>query len=356
MSMPNLTPTSPPTSLSNREPIPGRRPPRAPRPRGRVFYVCTLLAGFLLLLAGLGGCSAAASGGRTSTSTPSASATTDTAATMTAAAAGTPTAPATATSAPITSCAQVSGFGSAGSISTGSHFSEVSFPAHTVGVFRQTFETNSYQFRLISACTAGTTAAAIRAHFSNSLPPTGFIQSLTFPYQGNPNTACGDPYCWYKGSAHPSFQAGRYVSLENVSAIGSVVTYTLRLSITPLVFTNITIKGTYDYDFDLVDNPDVWWEIVSSVQRQMVPKNGATLADIGVTNLANVTYAQLTGLSYSTTPIDGNADPSNKLYPGVVWAVHTDSGHYVKVLVDGYGIDGIANDITVNYVLYDFTF
>lgn len=352
------TPTASPTPTPTTTPDHG--PPPARQGHKRAFYACTLLAGFLLLLGGFGGCGAAASAGHNSTSTSSATATTDISATMTAAAAaaaaGTPTATAPATSAPITSCAQISGFGNAGAISTGSHFSEVGFPAHTVGVIQQTFETNSYQFRLISACTAGTTAASIRAYFSNGLPPSGFIQSLDFPYQGNPNAACGDVYCWYKGSAHPSLQASRYVSLENVTAVGSVVTYTLRLAITPLAFTNITIKGTYDYDFDQVDNPDVWWEIIDSVQRQMVPKNGAMLADMGVTKLATVTYAQLTGLSYSTSAIDGNADPSNKLYPGVVWAVHTDSGHYVKVLVDGYGIDGNVNDITVNYVLYDFTF
>ena len=349
--LPSPSPTPPPTTTPNHGPPPARRRHK------QALSACTLLAGFLLLLGGFGGCGAATSAGHNSTSTSSATATTDTSATMTAAAgAGTPTATAPATAVPITSCAQVSGFGSAGPISTGARFSEVGFPANTVGSIQQTFETNSYQFRLISACTAGTTASSIHAHFSNSLPSTGFIQSLTFPYQGNLNAACGDPYCWYKGSAHPSFQASRYVSLENVTAVGSVVTYTLRLAITPLVFCNITIKGTYDYDFDLVDNPDVWWEIISSVQRQMVPKNGTTLADMGVTKLANVTYAQLTGLSYSTTPIDGNADPSNKLYPGVVWAVHTDSGHYVKVLVVGYGIDGNINDITVNYVLYDFTF
>lgn len=261
-----------------------------------------------------------------------------------------------ATSAAITSCAQVSGFASAGPISTGSHFSEVGFPANTVGFVQQTFETNSYQFRIISACTGGTSTSAINAYFANGLPSTGFAKSSTFPYHGSASSACGDPYCWYKGTAHPSFEASRYISLESVTAVGSVVTYNLRLCITPLVFNNVIIKGTYEYDFDLVDNPDVQWEIITTTQRQMGPENGATLANIGVTNFANVTYAQLSGLSFSTTPIDGNDDTSNKLYPGVVWAVHTDGGHYVKVLVDGFGLDGHVNDMTVNYVLYDFTF
>ncbi len=257
----------------------------------------------------------------------------------------------TATSTPITSCGQVSGFGSAGAISAGSHFTEVSFPAHTVGFVQQTFEDNSYQFRIISACTTGTTTAAILSYYGSGLPPTGFAQSSTYPYHGNVSSACGDPNCWFNGSAHPSFQASRYLSLESVTAVGSVVTYNLRLCITPLVFNNIIIKGTYNYDFDLVDNTDVWWDQLTSTQREMAPMNGATLANIGVTNFANVTAAQLQGLSYSNTPIDGNNDSTNKLVNGDVWAVHTDGGHYVKVLVVTYGYN-----IVLDYVLYDYSF
>jgi len=257
----------------------------------------------------------------------------------------------TSTAVPVTSCAQVSGFGSAGSISAGSHFTEVSFPSNTVGFVAQTFEDNSYQFRIISACTNGTTASAIRSFYASGLPPTGFAQSSTFPYKGNASSACGDPYCWFRGSAHPSFQATQYVSLESVTAHGAVVTYNLRLCITPLVFNNITIKGTYSYDFDLVDNTDVWWEQVTGTIREMAPQNGATLANIGVTNFTNVTDAQLQGLSFSGSSLDGNDDSSNELVNGDVWAVHTDGGHYVKVLVVTYDYN-----IVIDYVVYDYTF
>jgi hypothetical protein len=257
----------------------------------------------------------------------------------------------TATSVPVTSCTQVSGFGGAGSISAGSQFTEVSFPSNTVGFVAQTFEDNSYQFRIISACTKGTTASAIRSFYASKLPPTGFAQSSTFPYKGNSSSACGDPYCWFRGTAHPSFQATQYVSLEAVAALGSVVTYNLRLCITPLVFNNITINGADSYDFDLVDNPDVAWNQVTATIRNMEPVNGATLANIGVTNFANVTDAQLRGLSYGTSPIDGNNDSTNKLVNGDVWAVLTDGGHYVKVKVVTYGLN-----IIIDYVLYDYTF
>ena len=252
---------------------------------------------------------------------------------------------------PVTNCSQVSGFGSAVSISAGSHFTNVSFQANTIGFIAQKFETNSYQFEIINACTKSTTVGAIHSYYASGLPSSGFAQSSTYPYNGNASAACGDPYCWFNASSHPSFQAGRYVSLEGVTAHGSVVTYSLRLSIAPIVRTGIVIQGTYHYDFDLVSNTDVWWEQVTSTIRKMAPENGATVANIGVTNFANVTYAQLKGKSYSASPLDGNDDSSNQLVNGDVWAVHTDLGAYVKVLVTSYG-----HDMTVTYVWYEYTF
>ncbi|MGO8947269.1 MAG: hypothetical protein ACLQUY_06330 [Ktedonobacterales bacterium] len=314
---------------------------RFPHQFPRILAITTLC--FIVLLSACGTTSGTVAINPTSLPTVTAAATATTA--------SPPTPTPSPTPAPITSCAQVSGFGSAGAISTGSNFSEVSFPAHTVGFVQQTFEDNSYQFRIISACTSATTTSAIRSYFASGLPPTGFAQSSTFPYNGTTSSGCGDPYCWFKGTAHPSFQATRYISLESVTAVGSVVTYNLRLCITPLVFNNITIKGTYEYDFDLVDNTDVWWDQLTLTERSMAPVNGATIANIGVTNFADVTAVQLHGLSYSNTPIDGNDDSTNKLVNGDVWAVHTDGGHYVKVLVVTYGYN-----IVIDYVLYDYSF
>ena len=252
---------------------------------------------------------------------------------------------------PVTNCSQVSGFGSAGSISAGLHFSDVSFYANTIGFIAQKFETNNYQFEIINACTKSTTVGTIHSYYASGLPSSGFAQSSTYPYNGNASAACGDPYCWFNASSHPSFQAGRYVSLEGVTAHGSVVTYSLRLSIAPIVRTGIIIQGTFHYDFDLVSNTDVWWEQITSTVRKMAPENGATIANIGVTNFTNVTYAQLKGKSYSTSPLDGNNDSSNQLVTGDVFAVHTDLGSYVKAVVTNYGYD-----ITLTYVWYEYTF
>ena len=252
---------------------------------------------------------------------------------------------------PITSCSQVSGFASAGSISAGSHFSDVSFHANTIGFIAQKFETSNYQFEIINACTKSTSVSTIHTYYSSGLPTTGFVQTSTFPYHGNASSACGDPYCWYKDGSHPSFQARRYVSLESVTAHGSVVSYSLRLSIAPILRTGVVIQGTYEYDFDLVSNPDVQWAQVTSTIRKMTPENGATIANIGVTNFTNVTLAQVKSKSFSTSALDGNDDSSNVLVNGDVWAVHTDLGSYVKVVVTSYGYN-----ITLTYVWYEYSF
>ena len=313
----------------------------------RIFPLVLALA----LTALLSACSSSATG-TTSAQTPT---TTETATggDGTPTSGSTPDSSATPTPTPVTSCAQVSGFSSAGSVSTGSAFSEVGFPANTVGFVKQLSETNSYQFKILSACTKGQSTGYIHTYFKSGLPSTGFAQSSTYPYKGNASAACGDPYCWYKDGSHPSWEARRYISLENVTSVGSVVTYDLRLSIAPLTHM-ATIQGTYTYDLDQPTSDDVQWDQVTSTTRHMDPTNGATLVNMGSVSFKSVTVAQLKGLSYSTTPIDGS-DATNKLANGDVFAVHTGSGHYVKVQVVSTG-PAPSHTLSITYVLYDMSF
>lgn len=335
--------------------LPRTYAPHTPHPARNLsfgFIFIALVLSLTLMLT-LSACSFASNATSTTeqSSTSNPTPTTDTGASSTGSTDSQATPTSTVSAAPVSNCSEIAQFSSAGSISTGSHFSEVTFHANTVGFIAQKFETNSFQFEVINACTKSTTTSAIHAFYASGLPSTGFLSSSTFPYQGNASSACGDPYCWYKDGSHPSFQVRRYVSLEGVTAHGSVVTYALRLSIAPITRSSIVIQGTYHYDFDLVSNTDVWWDQVTSTERKMVPENGATIANIGVTKFANVTLSQLKGKSYSTASLDGNNDSSNQLVNGDVWAVHTDLGSYVKVLVTSYGYN-----LTVTYVWYEYGF
>jgi hypothetical protein len=129
---------------------------------------------------------------------------------------------------PITPCSTiVSGYGPA---SGGSLFGDVPFPANSSSTsVTLTHAGNSYTFAIYGedVCTAGSSAATVRAFFAAQLPATGFAQSNTFPFDGLFEAPCGDPYCW--ASPH-----ARYVGLESVTDHGSgLVTYHLRFAFPP---------------------------------------------------------------------------------------------------------------------------
>jgi hypothetical protein len=311
---------------------------------------CSLLASLLVVGLVSGACAISSSAGTTAHSTATTSPATP--ATDDASGGGTPT-PAPTLPASVTNCSQVPGFGGAGPVSVSTAFNEVAFPSGTVGALAQSFETKSYLFEIINACTNNFTASHIRSYFAAALPPTGFAQSATFPYQGNPAAACGDPYCWVS-----SLPTNRYVSLESIAANGSVVTYKLRLGIAPITGTE-TIQGTYFGRFDAsgVAN-DVWWEIVTNTpyrQAKMVPQDGAKIVNAGATSFSAYTLNQLKGLSYSVTPLNGNADGTGVLVTNDVFALISVNGHYVKVLVTSIGATP-TNIISLQYVVYKVTF
>ncbi|HLN90130.1 MAG TPA: hypothetical protein VK253_08695 [Candidatus Binatia bacterium] len=113
-----------------------------------------------------------------------------------------------------------------------------------------------------------------------------------------------------------------------------------------------TLKGTYSFDFDgaQISNQaaDVWWEQQTSILRQLVPQNNARIMNMGIVNFNTITAANLQNLPYSTTPIAGNNNATNKLVNGDVFAVKTNKGNYAKVKVVTYGYDLVIEWVTYN--------
>src|SRR4051794_36559785 len=103
------------------------------------------------------------------------------------------------------------------------------------------------------------------------------------------------------------------------------------------------LRGTYTFDFEAGGetassaNADVWWDQETAVARKLVPWNGAALFSLGIVDYDGLQYDDLTALAYSTTPITANAEGTNFLPTGAVFAVRTRSGAYVKVQVLSYG-------------------
>jgi hypothetical protein len=121
--------------------------------------------------------------------------------------------------------------------------------------------------------------------------------------------------------------------------------------------TGTVLKGTFMFDFDTgtqsVAGPisptmDVFWDQHTATVRSMDPIQGAKIINLGAVNFASLTAANLQLLPYATTPIDGNADTTNQLVVGDVFAVLTNKGNYAKVLVTAYGYN-----LTINWVTYN---
>ncbi len=96
------------------------------------------------------------------------------------------------------------------------------------------------------------------------------------------------------------------------------------------------IPGNALFNFDLgavvTSGADVLWHIDNPTTRTLDPRRSAKLANMGVVDFNSITAAQLEGLTYTATPIQGNALPT-----GDVFAVFTNGGNHAKVLVTAYG-------------------
>src|SRR5262249_30897476 len=141
-----------------------------------------------------------------------------------------PTATPTLTPTPVPTCATLSGFSNAGPASAGASFADVPFPGGSIGTApkQTTSGTGLFTISELDACTAGTSANAVRTFYAQHLASGSWTQATTEPYDGQYQAACGDPYCWKRGGAP------RYVSLEKVTDKDKgLVTYHLRLAKPP---------------------------------------------------------------------------------------------------------------------------
>ena len=114
--------------------------------------------------------------------------------------------------------------------------------------------------------------------------------------------------------------------------------------VTPLgVSGSGVLRGTYSFDFDRGieatnwATADVWWEQQTDINRQLVPRNGAALASLGIVDYDSLTYADVVRLPFASTPLTANAQGTNFLVSGATFAVKTRTGKFVKVQVLNYG-------------------
>lgn len=113
------------------------------------------------------------------------------------------------------------------------------------------------------------------------------------------------------------------------------------------------LKGTWSFDLENGSEGgtgpgfDIWWEQQTNVARRMVPQNNARIVNIGTVDFNALSADNLQHLTYSSTPINGSNDATNKLVAGDVFAVMTDKGNFTKVKVLSYGYD-----LSIQWVTY----
>jgi hypothetical protein len=115
----------------------------------------------------------------------------------------------------------------------------------------------------------------------------------------------------------------------------------------------VTIKGTYQFDFDTgAQSPgtlkyDVWWQQMTSTTRQLTPLNGARLRHLGAVSYPSITAAELMALDYPAGSIVGSDGAANQLTNGTVFAVRTSDGNYAKAQVTQFGYN-----LTIQWITY----
>ncbi len=121
---------------------------------------------------------------------------------------------------------------------------------------------------------------------------------------------------------------------------------------------SVTIPGTFLFDFDagvIVNAPsaDVFWRQQTPTTRRLEPYLSASIVNLGIVSFAGLSLADLQGLTYGGTPIDGS-DTSNVLVPGNVFAVRTNQGNYAKAVVTGPFDATQNNGLVIQWVTYQF--
>jgi hypothetical protein len=111
-----------------------------------------------------------------------------------------------------------------------------------------------------------------------------------------------------------------------------------------------TIHGTFQFNFDTGvetgTGADVWWQQQTDTERQLVPRQGARLVNLGQVDFGAVSLPELRGRTYTETPINGDDNSSNVLTVGDVFAVLTDQGNHAKAQVAQYGYDLVVRFVT----------
>lgn len=258
-------------------------------------------------------------------------------------------------------CAGLAEFSGAASPSLGTAFATVPFLPNSPTSAGNTFEIDSYQFKILHVCTTSfKDAGEVRGYYESVMPDEGWAQSRTFPVDGDAKHQCGggadttngddatSPDCWS--------QDNRYVSLQTISAIRDstntavATTYYLWLAVAPITSSaTISRNSTYAFENVTVDpSGDIQWLQRGRAAQVVGPAERATLACIGQVDFNSYPVSDLEHQAFSATPLS-TGDGDCALAAGNVFGVYTNADHYVKVQVES-----VATALQIEWVLYPY--
>jgi hypothetical protein len=99
---------------------------------------------------------------------------------------------------------------------------------------------------------------------------------------------------------------------------------------------------------------DLWFKLVSSTVRSLIPCNGAGVSVLGIRTLSelnNLTLQDLQAVPYSSNPVD-LSDYLGALSPGYSVAVRTSQGRYAKLRVDRVISGSGTKDLVLQLYVY----
>ena len=103
----------------------------------------------------------------------------------------------------------------------------------------------------------------------------------------------------------------------------------------------LIVRATYTYDLDggteTSAGADFQWRQDTKVVRSITPMNGAAFFVVGPKEFESIRWSDMEHFPYSSSPIDGSANGSNRIPAGTVVAYKTSEGHLGKFIIDEYG-------------------
>ena len=235
--------------------------------------------------------------------------------------------------------------GSKPTVTGSTHFSTITFPANTYSLPASSFEVDGVQFKLLSSCTSQLgTADALKQAYSNTLK--NWTLTTQAQEQGSSNyvgQGCQNG-CWKMIESQLLGQpVAQYLALENIVVNPNTITYTIRLTIAPLLHEVRTFSQGATIALEHTGLEDLQWT------DAIHPVNNALAGQVD-TDFASTTYTYITG-QYLQKGLFGKLTVVPQMLNSAI-VLQDNHGHYAKLIIQGI----TSGQVTMLVIVYAYGF